>query len=77
MSKQSSTNPIKDFEKHLSELEAIVAKMEKETLDLESALAQFEKGMLLSQQCQTALDNAKQKVDFILSQAQNETSGRS
>jgi exodeoxyribonuclease VII small subunit len=50
------------FEKTLLELEQIVEKMESGKLSLEDALTQFEKGVGLAKQCQTALSGAEQKV---------------
>ncbi len=55
-----------DFEGSLKELEEIVAKMEGQELSLEAALAQFEKGISLAKQCQITLQNAKQRVDKLI-----------
>ncbi len=58
------TNKVKplDFEASLKELEGIVNKMEQSELSLEEALKQFERGVKLTQGCQTALKKAEQKV---------------
>ena len=61
-----NTQPI-DFEKSLSELEQLVEDIEKGELPLEKALAEFERGINLTRQCQTALHNAEQKVSLLLS----------
>ena len=51
-----------DFEKSLSELELLVARLEQEEVSLESSLKDFERGIQLTQSCQKALDEAEQKV---------------
>ena len=55
-----------DFEKSLSELEALVAKLEQGDVPLEEALKTFERGVALTRQCQTALRAAQQKVEVLL-----------
>lgn len=63
----------KNFEKSLSELEGIVEKMENGDLSLEESMKQFEKGVELTRICQTALDQAEQKV-MLLSTNQEDDS---
>lgn len=60
-----STQPI-DFEKSLTELENLVEDLEQGELPLEKALAEFERGVNLTRQCQTALQNAEQKVTVLM-----------
>jgi exodeoxyribonuclease VII small subunit len=55
-----------DFERSLSELEALVAKLEQGDVPLEEALKTFERGVALTRQCQTALRTAQQKVEILL-----------
>ena len=55
-----------DFEQSLSELEALVAKLEQGDVPLEEALETFERGVALTRQCQTALRTAQQKVEVLL-----------
>jgi exodeoxyribonuclease VII small subunit len=55
-----------DFEKSLSELESLVQKLEQGDVPLEEALKTFERGVALTRQCQTALRNAQQKVEVLL-----------
>ena len=55
-----------DFEKSLSELEALVAKLEQGDVPLEEALKTFERGVALTRQCQAALRTAQQKVEVLL-----------
>jgi len=54
------------LEKSLEELEALVARLESGDLPLEQALKEFERGVKLTRQCQTALQEAEQKVEILL-----------
>lgn len=51
-----------NFEKALSDLEAIVEEMEQGNLSLEESLKRFEKGIALTSECQNALQKAELKV---------------
>ncbi len=51
-----------DFEAALSELEALVQSMETGSLSLEDSLRAFERGVQLTRQCQTALQQAELRV---------------
>ncbi|WP_444996747.1 exodeoxyribonuclease VII small subunit [Aliikangiella sp. IMCC44359] len=53
------------FEEQLKSLEDIVSKLEKGDLPLEDSLAQFEKGVKLTRECQLLLDQAQQKVTIL------------
>lgn len=55
-----------EFEKKLSRLEEIVAKMESGDLTLEDSLKFFEEGVKLSRECNTQLSQAEQKVKTLL-----------
>ena len=55
-----------DFEQSLTELEALVAKLEQGDVPLEEALKTFERGVTLTRQCQSALRAAQQKVEILL-----------
>ena len=55
-----------NLEKSLEALEAIVEELEDGEIPLEKALKQFEKGIKLSRECQTALEAAEQKVQILL-----------
>lgn len=59
-------NPIRVFEQSLTELEALVERMEAGELSLEESLTQFERGVQLSRSCQTALREAELKVETLL-----------
>ena len=55
-----------DLEKSLAELEKIVERMEAGDLSLDESLKQFERGVILTRQCQTALRSAEQKVEILM-----------
>ena len=55
-----------DFERALAELEATVDRLEHGDLSLEDALKQFERGVALTRDCQSALKQAEQKVEILL-----------
>jgi exodeoxyribonuclease VII small subunit len=60
-----------NFEAKIQELAAIVEKIESGELTLEEAMQQFEKGVKLTQECHTVLQNAEQKVKILVEQAGN------
>jgi exodeoxyribonuclease VII small subunit len=62
-----------DFEQSLSELEALVARLEQGDVPLEEALKTFERGVALTRQCQTALRTAQQKVEVLLTRNGDES----
>ncbi len=64
-----------NFEKTFLELEELVNEMEDGDLSLEESLKYFEKGMLLTKNCQQALNEAEQKVKMLLKENNNETLG--
>jgi len=55
-----------DLEKALADLEALVERLESGDLKLDQALKDFERGVKLTRQCQTALKDAEQKVEILL-----------
>ena len=57
-----------NFEKALQELEELVEKMETGNLSLEESLKYFERGVVLTRNCQQALTEAEQKVQILLKQ---------
>jgi exodeoxyribonuclease VII small subunit len=59
-------NSLGGLEKSLEELEALVARLEGGDLPLEQALKEFERGVKLTRQCQTALQEAEQKIEILL-----------
>lgn len=65
MSPAPKSEPNFDFGRNLDELEAIVAKLERGDLDLNAAMAQFERGAALAVRLQKYLDRAQLKVNSI------------
>lgn len=57
-----------DFEKALSDLEVLVATMEKGDMSLEESLKAFETGIKLTRDCQARLSEAEQKVEMLIEQ---------
>lgn len=55
-----------DFEASLEQLESLVHAMEDGELSLEQSLEAFEKGIRLTRECQKALQEAEQKVQYLL-----------
>lgn len=53
------------FEQSITDLEAIVARLEKGELNLDDALQQFEQGIQLARSCQITLRQAEQKIEHL------------
>ena len=53
------------FEKSMTELQDIVAQLEKGDLTLDDSLKQFEKGITLARKCQDVLTQAEQKIELL------------
>jgi exodeoxyribonuclease VII small subunit len=64
MNKKTETGP--DFEKTLAELEKLVVNLEEGDLSLNESLSGFKRGIELTRQCQTVLDNAQQTVEQLI-----------
>jgi exodeoxyribonuclease VII small subunit len=58
-----------DFETAMSDLEKLVERLEQGDMPLEESLAAFERGIMLTRTCQTALKEAEQKVEILLKKA--------
>jgi len=71
MSEKIPDSPAKplDFEAAMRDLEQIVERLEHGDLPLEDSLKAFERGVLLTRSCQTALREAEQKVEILLKKA--------
>lgn len=54
------------FEDQLANLEAIVARLEDESVGLEEALGLFESGMDLARRCRVRLEEVEQRVTQLL-----------
>ncbi|MCP4301444.1 MAG: exodeoxyribonuclease VII small subunit [Gammaproteobacteria bacterium] len=67
-------SPAKKFnlEKSLGDLEELVEALESGDLPLERAMKKFEEGIKLTRGCQTALNEAEQKVEILLKSAGSE-----
>lgn len=65
---QSDAKPL-DFEAAMRDLEEIVERLEHGDLPLEESLKAFERGILLTRNCQSALKDAEQKVEILLKKA--------
>ncbi|MDP9088651.1 MAG: exodeoxyribonuclease VII small subunit [Pseudomonadota bacterium] len=58
-----------DFEKAMRDLEELVERLEHGDLPLEESMAAFERGVMLTRACQSALKEAEQKVEILLKRA--------
>jgi exodeoxyribonuclease VII small subunit len=65
---QEDPKPL-DFEAAMRDLEELVERLEHGDLPLEESLAAFERGVMLTRSCQTALKEAEQKVEILLKKA--------
>jgi exodeoxyribonuclease VII small subunit len=61
----AAPEPEPSFEQALSQLERIVASLERGEPELTAALAKYEKGVLLLTQCHRLLDQAEQSVALL------------
>jgi exodeoxyribonuclease VII small subunit len=71
MSKKTETDP--DFEQTLAELEKLVVNLEQGVLSLDESLSGFKRGIELTRQCQSVLDNAQQTVEQLLDNEDEES----
>ncbi len=67
-SKKTATISDFNFESAIEELEILVEKMEQGESSLEESLVDFERGVILTRQCQESLKSAEQKVQILLEQ---------
>ena len=65
--------PKLDFEAAMRDLEELVERLEQGDLPLEESLTAFERGVMLTRSCQTALKEAEQKVEILLKKAGEST----
>ncbi len=59
----------RDYEAAITELESLVDRLEQGDISLEESLKLYESGVLLSRDCQEALQQAEQKVQMLLQQS--------
>ena len=62
-----------DYEAAVKELEALVEKLEQGDISLEESLQLYERGVLLTRDCQESLKAAEQKVQMLLQQSGQNT----
>ena len=55
-----------DFEKHLTQLETVVERLERGDLSLDASVRLFEEGMKLSQACKQELEQAEGRVQVLI-----------
>ncbi|HME40906.1 MAG TPA: exodeoxyribonuclease VII small subunit [Steroidobacteraceae bacterium] len=68
-SPKAAKETLPDFETAMRDLEELVERLEHGDLPLEESLAAFERGVMLTRACQTALKEAEQKVEILLKKA--------
>lgn len=62
----ASEQQLPEFEQALTELEAVVERLEQGDLPLEEALRVFERGVELTRYCQNSLKTAQQRVEILM-----------
>jgi len=62
-----------DYEAAVAELESLVTRLEQGDISLEESLKLYESGVLLTRDCQEALQTAEQKVQVLLQQSGQST----
>lgn len=67
--------PDAPFEQVLGRLEQLVEELERGDQPLEQSLATFEEGIVLARLGSKRLDDAEQRVEFLLSRGDEETAG--
>jgi exodeoxyribonuclease VII small subunit len=64
------------FEKSLEELEAIVRKLDTESLGVEDAMKEYEKGLVSLKRCRAILDEAEKKLEVLVREEDGKTETR-
>lgn len=59
-------NKLPNLEESLTEISALIDKMEHSELTLEQSLGHFERGITLVKHCQKILEEAEQKVQILI-----------
>lgn len=54
------------FEQSMKELEQVVIELEKGDLTLDKAIEKFEKGIALSKECNSRLEEAEKKINILV-----------
>ena len=63
---EDNHEPLANFEQQIAELEKITKDLESGELSLEQALQAYERGVALTRQCQTALNQAEQRISVLM-----------
>lgn len=66
------TSATKTFEQSMAELERVVRELESGELTLDQSLASFERGIALSRECEQKLEEAKGRVEQLLTTVSGE-----
>lgn len=62
-----------DYEASIAELESLVERLEQGDINLEESLKLYENGVMITRDCQEALNQAEQKVQMLLQQSDQAT----
>jgi exodeoxyribonuclease VII small subunit len=65
-----------DFERKLTDLEAVVERLEQGDLSLEESVKLFEEGMKLSESCRQELEAAEGRIQILMRQADGKLQAR-
>ncbi len=65
----SNSDTNMNFEQKLSDLEAVVAKLETGELSLEESLKAYEQGIALTRECQSMLEKAQLRIEMASKEA--------
>jgi exodeoxyribonuclease VII small subunit len=65
-------NKNSSFEEQMAELEALIEKLEGESLSLENSLTTFEQAMELGKQCALRLEQAQQRINALMQETDQE-----
>ena len=76
MDKKKIVKTKRDFEESLKELEKIAEKLEGGDLGLDSAIAEYEKGIALAKFCHEKLEEAEKKIIILQKGEKGETAGK-
>jgi exodeoxyribonuclease VII small subunit len=60
--------PVQSFEESLKELEGLVKQFESGEFTLDQAIAAYERGFFLKEQCLTKLQQAKAKIESVMAE---------
>jgi len=63
--KDDSMNSDITFEESIIRLEGILKQLEKDKIDLSTALSQYEEGVRLIKNCHSILESAQQKIEML------------